>query len=580
MVEKEKKIKDSIRPITLPMQKVITRQMEKCVCKIHIVGGNGTGFFALIPYKNTLLKVLITNNHILNADAIKDDKIITFSINNNIKDIKIKKERKRYTSEKFDTTIIEIIEEMDSLEGIVEYLEVDDINIKCIKEYQKAFSDEHFNNLYKDDSLYVLNYLGGKEIVASYGIFVTIKDSEIYHKCSTDNGSSGSPILSLENNKLIGVHYGYSKMNPNSNYNLGTLIAYPIKEFQNIISEKEIKKKPLNSMTIRYEFDELAIIDNIMSLKYNLERHGMDPKINMNFKKLRLFGEEFVKNNKNNCVIIINGKIQELCEYIDIDENLRKRKYLEIQLKEVKTITNMSHMFCRGVEEIDGMFVTSIPDISKWDTSNVFDMSYLFCCCENLKFLPDISSWNTTNVKKMSNMISYCGKLESLPDISKWDTRNVIDMSHMFANNWNIKSFPDISKWNTSKVETIDHMFTRCGIDKMPDISKWDTSNVKDMSYMFSYCKNMDILPYITKWHITNANMRGMFFYCNYIDIPQIYNLSRWKNISENLNYIFYYCDGEEITNFLRIISNKFHIGIKYLYIWHLYGSTYNLQEI
>ena len=42
MVEKEKKIKDSIRPITLPMQKVITRQMEKCVCKIHIVGGNGT----------------------------------------------------------------------------------------------------------------------------------------------------------------------------------------------------------------------------------------------------------------------------------------------------------------------------------------------------------------------------------------------------------------------------------------------------------------------------------------------------------------------------------------------------------
>ena len=215
MVEKEKEIKDSIRPITLPMQKVITRQMEKCVCKIHIVGGNGTGFFALIPYKNTLLKVLITNNHVLNADAIKDEKIITFSINNNIKDIKIKKERKRYTSEKFDTTIIEIKEEIDSLEDIVEYLEVDDINIKCIKEYQKAFSDEHFNNLYKDDSLYVLNYLGGKEIVASYGIFVTIKDSEIYHKCSTDNGSSGSPILSLENNKLIGVHYGYSKINPN-----------------------------------------------------------------------------------------------------------------------------------------------------------------------------------------------------------------------------------------------------------------------------------------------------------------------------------------------------------------------------
>ena len=563
MVEKEKKIKNSIRPITLPMQKVITRQMEKSVCKIHIEGGNGTGFFALIPYKNTLLNVLITNNHILNADSIKDDKIITFSINNKIKDIKIKKERKRYTSEKFDTTIIEIKEEMDSLEGIVEYLEVDDINIKCIKEYQKTFSDEHFNNLYKDDSLYVLNYLGGKEIVASYGIFMAIKDSEIFHKCSTDNGSSGSPILSLENNKLIGVHYGNSNINPNSNYNLGTLIAYPIKEFQNIISEKEIKKIPLNSMTIRYEFDELAII-NYLEEYYMRFRflYGLD----LNFKKLRLFGEEFVKNNKNNCVIIINGKTQELCEHIDIDENLRKRKILEIQLKEVKTITNMSHMFCRGIEEIDLMLVTSIPDISKWDTSNVNDMSYLFCGCEILKILPDISSWNTYNVKDMSNMISYCPKLESLPDISKWDTRNVIDMSHMFANNWNIKSFPDISKWNSSKVEKMAHMFTRCGIDKMPDISKWDTSNVKDMSYMFSFCKNMHSFPDITKWYINNANMRGMFYWCPHMHIPEINDLSKWKNLSEKLDYIFYYCccHGNSI---LRTISDKFGIGSRRLSI-------------
>ena len=72
-----------------------------------------------------------------------------------------------------------------------------------MKEKGKNISNDHFNNIYKNESLYVLNYLGGKEIVISYGFFAKLDGSKIYHKCSTDFGSSGSPILSLENNKLI-----------------------------------------------------------------------------------------------------------------------------------------------------------------------------------------------------------------------------------------------------------------------------------------------------------------------------------------------------------------------------------------
>ena len=45
MDKKEIVLKNSIKPISLPKQKEITRQMEKCVCKIHFSGGNGTGFF-------------------------------------------------------------------------------------------------------------------------------------------------------------------------------------------------------------------------------------------------------------------------------------------------------------------------------------------------------------------------------------------------------------------------------------------------------------------------------------------------------------------------------------------------------
>ena len=39
------------------------------------------------------------------------------------------------------------------------------------------------------------------------------------------------------------------------NYNLGTLIVYPINEYQNIKIKKKIIKKSLNSMTIKYKID-------------------------------------------------------------------------------------------------------------------------------------------------------------------------------------------------------------------------------------------------------------------------------------------------------------------------------------
>ena len=65
-----------------------------------------------------------------------------------------------------------------------------------------------------------------------------------------------------------------------------------------------------------------------------------------------------------------------------------------------------------------------LPDISKWNTNNITDMSYMFVNCKSLSSLPDISKWNTNNVKNMSNIFSYCESLSSLPDISKWNAKN------------------------------------------------------------------------------------------------------------------------------------------------------------
>ena len=59
-------------------------------------------------------------------------------------------------------------------------------------------------------------------------------------------------------------------------------------------------------------------------------------------------------------------------------------------------------------------------------------MSFIFCNCNYLESLPDISKWNTENVINMSGIFGtdedideYESKLKSICDISEWNILNV-----------------------------------------------------------------------------------------------------------------------------------------------------------
>jgi len=72
----------------------------------------------------------------------------------------------------------------------------------------------------------------------------------------------------------------------------------------------------------------------------------------------------------------------------------------------------------------------------------------MFCGCSSLSSLPNISNWNTDKVTNMSYMFYECSSLTSLPNISNWNTNNVTNMYHMFLGCISLSSLPDISKWN------------------------------------------------------------------------------------------------------------------------------------
>ena len=117
----EKLIKNCIEPISIKGTENILNQMKKSVCKICNNEKNGTGFFIKIPYKSNLLNVMITNNHIIDEKDILNKKQISIYINNNKEYAKIKlnNERKIYTNEILDVTIIEINEDIDNIKDFL-----------------------------------------------------------------------------------------------------------------------------------------------------------------------------------------------------------------------------------------------------------------------------------------------------------------------------------------------------------------------------------------------------------------------------------------------------------------------------
>jgi len=251
----------SPKPISFENTENILSQMKNRICKIHKNnGGTGTGFFCKIPYpnKSKLLTVLITNNHVLNEDDLKNNNIIKYTLKDDrdIREIILdNNKRKIYTSEELDITFIEIKQNEDNIN---EFLEIDEEIINKNKKY--------IETTYKNKSIYILHYLLGEDIVVSYGNLDKIKNEQINHFCNTLPGSSGSPILSLDTFKVIGIHCG-SNRDENENCNKGIFIKYPI----NLFNKK------------------------IFSLSYKL-----DPDYFKYFSVFRIFGDKFVENIKIN----------------------------------------------------------------------------------------------------------------------------------------------------------------------------------------------------------------------------------------------------------------------------------------
>lgn len=213
----EHKITNYPLQVSIEGTKIILTQLENCTIKIYKTKGNhntnGSGFFCKFPYKNELIKALITNYHIIGEEKLFPGNIIKYSFSNNIiKRIKINS-RIIFTDKDLDITIIEI---KDS-DGINNFLEID----------EEIIQNKEDLDIYENFGIYALHYPNDKVLV-SYGMTKSFNDKFFLHNCNTEKGSSGCPILLLKSNKVIGIHRGAFK---NNNTKKATLIEYVISEF-------------------------------------------------------------------------------------------------------------------------------------------------------------------------------------------------------------------------------------------------------------------------------------------------------------------------------------------------------------
>ena len=218
-----------IIPINTKGMEIILSQIKNSICNIYRKDGcTATGFFCEIPYKKQILHVLITNYHVINEEYIFKNKEIKISINDDRKFLNLRLDNNRrilYYNESFDITMIEILKEIDNIHS---FLELDDLILENF---------DYVKNIYYKQSIYMLHYGKGKEAMVSYGSIKNyyekekLEELEIYHSCYSYNGSSGSPLLNIENNKVIGIHIG---QNRNRNFrNIGKFLTYPIYELNN-----------------------------------------------------------------------------------------------------------------------------------------------------------------------------------------------------------------------------------------------------------------------------------------------------------------------------------------------------------
>ena len=352
-------------------------------------------------------------------------------------------------------------------------------------------------------------------------------------------------------------------------------------------------------------------------------------------KRLKIFGDYFVKKNSNRCNIIYRNKKYSLKEYFD-DINFKNdsNHLIIFKLNITDNIIDKSFMFHKcdsliSVSEISKYSILTTKDIhdkyileensstdssiqlnyNKTNENFTKDSSFYTLSYESKEnnshtkemegflnkdyslssiYLPNINFSKSenksfddidSNVFKTIYKIDLSEKESQFFDLSELNHPNLTNISYIFYGCNSLVLLPDISQWNISTVNDMSYMFYGChSLISLPDISQWNTINITNIEGVFQECKKLNHIPEISRWDTSNVyNMNSLFYMCR--SLKSLPDLSKWDTSKViNMSHLFYKC------NLLKSIPDisKWEISnVKYInYIFSECRSLISLPNI
>ena len=299
---------------SIPMK--LAKKAEKSICKITYNYDNkekfGTGFF--MKFSNSL-KLLITNYHILNPKLMNIK--IQIELCNNEKMI------------------------LNFMRRYIKFMEIQDITAIEIKETDKIYKyiqflnyDSNYNqcgyDIYKNSFVFSIEHpLGNDAACASGSIIKIYNNFEFDHDIYTDYGSSGCPIILLNDLMMvIGIHKNSDKrLKINGGSFIGELINEINKEFflrkneSYIIDEIYIKNDDINkNKNIINLYEEVMRNNKYMKFEEQLKNEKSIKEMNLDKNKEKI--------NKENNINTVNESIMNIKDQknikIDITKEINK----------------------------------------------------------------------------------------------------------------------------------------------------------------------------------------------------------------------------------------------------------------
>ncbi len=302
-------------------------------------------------------------------------------------------------------------------------------------------------------------------------------------------------------------------------------------------------------------------------------------------RRVRLFDEIFVKNNKDILSLTVNGNQQdELKVYYENTDD--KIKELEVTLKEKpgRNIIDMSYMFnnCKNfssfeiingntnnIFSMEAMFqlctLNKIPQIA-FNTQNLENIRAMFCKCINLVDISSMNLWfqnqnkNNNKLNNISMLFNGCINMKAFSFPKMENHKQISDISYLFNRCRNLTDINDMDKLKVSNVTNMAGLFNGCVKLKYPkEINSWNTQNVRDMSIVFQNCKSMQKIDF--KWNMENLiKMNGLFSQCSSLtSLSKNFIYSNIANVEEMVG-VFNECNALEAIPELKYVTGPFKV--------------------